>query len=213
MTASEERRRKKVLILDAAMRLLGERGLQALSFEAVATEAGLSRQLIRYYYPGSDELMVELCDHMGQIYQDALVKGIVKVGQVERLDFFLDFFFGVSEVEELPPNLQVYDAMFAYSVGCAELRDRMRAHYETLGKVIVHELAIAFPELGRSACGELSFLFVSAMHAHWSFVATMAYDPEHGRVARKAFDRVIASYRAANDVEPALDLPWRRGDG
>lgn len=204
---------KKTLILDATTRLLVREGVQALSFEGVANMAELSRQLVRYYYADLDLLMCDLCDHLGQAYQNALVQGIVNVQQVKRLDFFLDFFFGVSEQQEMPANLEAYDALFAYAVGSEKVRDRMRAQYEILGQVMVHELAIAHPPLDAGACKELSFLFVSAMHAHWSFVASLGYSPAHNLLAREGFARLIASYveNPQNTVDP--QDPWQRDGG
>ena len=40
---------KKTLILEAATKVLTSRGLKVFSFESVASEAGLSRQLVRHY--------------------------------------------------------------------------------------------------------------------------------------------------------------------
>lgn len=182
-----------------------------MSFENVALEAGLSRQLIRYYYSTLDELIVDLCDHLGNLYREMLVNGIVDVGQVERLDFFLDFFFDLADGHPMPVNLETYDAMVAYSVGSDRLRDRMCDQYRTLGQVIVHELAIAHPELGGAACEELSFIFVSMMHAHWSFVASLGHSRDHSRLARRAFDRLIRSYIEDSSDVPLIEKPWSRG--
>ena len=57
---------------------------------------------------------------------------------------------------------------------------------------------------------ELSFLFVSAMHAHWSFVGSLGYSTAHNRLARDAFGRVIASYVA--DPKPSIDeqFAWKK---
>jgi AcrR family transcriptional regulator len=191
---SAEIRDKKIQILGAATRLLRTKGLQAFSFDAVANEAGLSRQLVRYYYPSLDDLIVNLCDYLALGYQEALAAGIVNTGQVKRLDFFLDYFFGASDDHPMPDNLEVYDAFFAYAVGSKPLREHLVETYKTLEQVIVHELAIAHPQLDANACEELSFLFVSMMHAHWSFVATLGYSKKHNKITRKAFDRLIASY-------------------
>ena len=132
----------------------------------------------------------------------------MKVGEVERLGFFIDFFFDLAEGHRMPEKLEVYDALIAYSVGSERSRARMRAQYETLGQVMVHELAIAFPDLDGGACEELSFIFVSMMHAHWSFVASLGYARGHGRLARKAMDRLIESYRRDSQFQPVIDRPW-----
>ena len=201
---------KKTQILKAATRVLRIQGLQALSFEAVANEAGLSRQLVRYYYPDLDLLMVDLCDHLQKVYQDVLVAGIVEVAEVERLGFFLDFFFGLAKGHPMPDNLEAYDALFAYAVGAEPLKERLCEKYKTLGQVIVHELAIVHPMLDHAACQKLSFLIVSMMHAHWSYVATLGFSPHHNRITRDAIDRLIASYVNDLPTDSSTERPWSR---
>jgi AcrR family transcriptional regulator len=201
---------KQPQILQAAATLLRERGIQALSFEAVAGQAGLSRQLVRYYFADLDSLIVALSDHLGNAYRELLVAGILKVDQVKRLDFFLDFFFDLAEGHPLPDNLEVYDSLLAYAVGSEALADRMCLQYQTLGKVVAHELAIAHPELTGQACEELSFLFTELMHAHWSFVATLGYHRDHSRLTRAAMTRLIDSYRREAPGAPVIAQPWAR---
>ena len=199
---------KKTRILNAATKVLTTRGLHAFSFENVANEAGLSRQLVRHYYADVETLIVDLCDHLGKAYQNILVDGIVEIQQVERLKFFLDFFFGVSEQHPMPDNLEAYDSLFAFAVGSEPVTERLHLKYKTLGQVIMHELAIAHPELSTHACEELSFLFVSMMHAHWSYVATLGFSTEHNKLTRRAFDRLINSYVADSPTTPEMEKPW-----
>jgi len=210
MTSSGQDTDKKTQILNAAATLLQHRGLQALSFEAIATEAGLSRQLVRYYYPDLDQLMLDLCDHLGNAYREILVAGVVQVGQVERLKFFLDFFFDLADTHRMPENLGVYDALVAYAVGSGPFRDRLCMQYKGLGQVIAHELAIAHPSLDGHACEELSYLFASMMHAHWSFVASLRHTREHCRLTRKAMDRLIQSYLDEAEQVKTIAQPWAR---
>lgn len=202
---------KKTRILQAATALIRTNGLQALSFEAVAAEAGLSRQLVRYYYPDLDTLIVALCDHLGNGYRELLVAGIVQVGQVQRLRFFLDFFFDLADGHPMPDDLEVYDSLLACAVGNTDLKNRLCDQYKTLGHVIQHELAIAHPELKGHACEELSFLFVSMMHAHWSFVASLGHTRDHSRLTRSAMDRLIDSYLRDAPTAPVIGRPWARG--
>lgn len=199
---------KKTHILKATTTLLIAKGLQGLSFESVANEAGLSRQLVRYYFSDLDTLVCELCDYLGNVYREILVAGIVDVGQVERLRFFLDFLFDLAEDYRMPANLEAYDAMVAYSVGSSKVRERLCAQYKTLGQVIAQELAIAHTQLDGPACEELSFMIVSMMHAHWSFVASLGFSRQHSRVTRNAIDRVIESYINNDPPSPRIKSPW-----
>lgn len=208
---SDRAQDKKAQILLAATDLIRDHGIQAVSFESIARRAGLSRQLLRYYFTDLDQLIVDLSDFLANRYRDLLVSGIVKVGQVERLDFFLDFFFDLAEGHPMPDDLEVYDSFVAYAVGSEQMKERLRGQYLTLGQVIIHELAIAHPELNGRQCEELSFLFVSMMHAHWSFVASIGYSREHSRLTRRAIDRLIESY--VRDPSPVVGLqtPWALG--
>ena len=203
---------RKTHILKATTKILNEKGLQGLSFESVANEAGLSRQLIRYYFSDLDMLVSELCDYLGNVYREMIVAGIVEVGQVERLRFFLDFLFDLAEGHRMPANLETYDAMVAYAVGSTQVNERLCAQYMTLGQVISQELAIAHEELDSPSCEELSFLFVSMMHAHWSFVASLGFSREHSRVTRNAIDRLIQSYINESAAEPRLKSVWSTND-
>lgn len=199
---------KKKRILEAATKVLVEEGLPALSFETIAYRADLSRQLVRYYFANLDALMIALCDHMAQSYREALIEGIAKVQQPQRLDFFLDFFFGLADAVDMPPNIEAYDAMFAYAVGSEKLRESLRTHYQLLGHVVEHELAIAYPQITDAVAKELSFLFVSQMHAHWSFVGTLKYAPGHNELARQAFARLISSSIAEPILSQDVRSTW-----
>lgn len=210
MRNGDQSQDKKTHILKATTKILNEKGVQGLSFESVAKEAGLSRQLLRYYFSDLDTLVSELCDYLANVYREMLVAGIVEVGQVERLRFFLDFLFDLAEDYRMPANLEAYDAMVAYAVGSEQVNERLCAQYKTLGQVIAQELAIAHPELDGPSCDELSFLFVSMMHAHWSFVASLGFSRQHSRVMRKAIDRLIASYIDETPPGPRMKSPWSR---
>ena len=208
MSNSDQSQDRKTLILKATTKILNEKGLQGLSFESVANEAGLSRQLIRYYFSDLDMLVSELCDYLGNVYREMIVAGIVEVAQVERLRFFLDFLFDLAEEYRMPANLEAYDAMVAYAVGSDQVKERLCAQYKTLGQVIAQELAIAHAELDGPSCEELSFLFVSMMHAHWSFVASLGFSRQHSHVTRRAIDRLIASYINDTPPGPRIESPW-----
>ena len=110
----------------------------------------------------------------------------------------------------MPDNLEAYDALVAYAVGSAPFRDRLCDQYRTLGQVMVHELAIAYPQLKGPACEELSYLFVSMMHAHWSFVASLGHTRAHGKLTRKAIDRLIESYINDSTQIPTIERAWAR---
>ncbi len=197
-------------ILEAAFDLLMERGLQDLGFDAVGRRAGASRQLVRYYFPDRESLMVALCDRLAAAYRAALVNGAAEIGQADRLTFFFDFYFDLLESPRKPRDDQAYDAVFAFAAGSAPVRDALATQYGLLGQVVSHEIQVRHPELSEAACLELSYLFVCIMYGHWKMVATLGYSENHGRIARASMDRLLASYLASGGAPARGDKPWRR---
>lgn len=99
---------KKAVIVQAAFDVLMNGGVQALSFETVARSAGLSRQLVRYYFSDSEDLMITSCDHLADLYRNALVNGVAQIEDKNRLDFYFDLL----EAHRKPRDDQAYDAVY-----------------------------------------------------------------------------------------------------
>ncbi len=60
------------VFLEAAQTLLQREGYAALSARRVAEEAGLTKQLLYYYFENMDELVCEMFDRMVQVFTDSL---------------------------------------------------------------------------------------------------------------------------------------------
>ncbi|WP_172805769.1 TetR/AcrR family transcriptional regulator [Brachybacterium sp. P6-10-X1] len=79
----EERRRS---ILDAATRLLRERGVQGLTIHDVLGEAGISKGALYHYFSGKDELLAALIARRLDAWSDAVTDTIAAVASPsERL--------------------------------------------------------------------------------------------------------------------------------
>jgi AcrR family transcriptional regulator len=201
------RERKRAAIVQAAFDVLIAGGVQALSFEAIARAAGMSRQLIRHYFNDLETLMTALCDHLADLYRNALIGGVAEIEDKNRLDFFLDFYFDLSSDHRKPRDDQAYDAVFAWAAGSDKVRANLRQQYGLLGQVVAHEIALQH-KLGQEQCGELSYLFVCLMYGHWKMVATLGFAEEHKHITRQAMDRLIDSY-AGQTREPVSEAtPW-----
>lgn len=184
-------------ILQAAFRVLVSQGLPMPSYDVIAREAGISRQLIRHYFPDQTTMMIALCDSLAGAYRDLMMRGIIVTGSTERLQVFLDFYFGFLEGKGLvkPADDQVYDAMMALAAGSPEIRANLKDQYTLLHYTISHEVQISYPELPQRACQEIGYLFVSLMYGHWKMVASLGFPRAQNRVAREAMDRIVESYR------------------
>lgn len=187
---------RKPAILKAAFDAISSGGLPTPSYDAIAQAGGISRQLIRHYYPDPDELMLAVCDMLAAAYRNRLMHGIIAADQRERLSLFLDFYFGFLDGRGLdkPADDAVYDAVFALAAGSERIRRNLHEQYSLLRHTVAHEIQISHPSLPQPACREIAYLFVSLMYGHWKMVASLGFSSDHNRIAREAMDRLIASY-------------------
>lgn len=183
-------------IVQAAIRSIGKHGVVMISYDQIARETDMSRQLIRHYFPDSEVLMVAICDALAASYRECLMKGILKANTAKRLTMFFDFYFDFLAGEDLakPADDKVYDAMFALAAGSEKVRQNLHDQYNLLHHTIAHEVQISNPDLAQSACRDIGYLFVVIMYGHWKMVATLGFSRDYNRIAREAIDRLIDSY-------------------
>lgn len=67
-------------ILDAALVLFGTRGYDAISLDAVATDLGVRKQTILYYFPSKEALLSEVIDRSATELSDALEAALARAG-------------------------------------------------------------------------------------------------------------------------------------
>jgi len=201
---------QKTNILNAAFRALRQHGLPHLSYDTIAKEADLSRQVVRYHYKDADTLMVALSEHLAAGYRESLVSVVMQAKGEQRLTLFIDYFLNIRPDFAKPDDDQVFDALFALATGSEPVRTALRSQYTLLGQVLTHEFMLQYPHLPASAAEELSFLFISLMEGHWTMVASLGFSDEHKHVTRQAMDRLIESYTNNHEPTAALDKIWKQ---
>ena len=171
-------------------------GLSPPSYDLIAREGGMSRQLVRHYYKDPEQMVVDLCDRLAEIYRDCLMRGIIEARQSGRLDVFLDFFFGMPTPGGVtkPVDETVYDGLLALASSMPRVRERLHGQYSLLQATIAHEVQISNPNLSQRACDELGYLVVALMYGHWKMVGSLGMHESRNRVSREAIDRLIESY-------------------
>lgn len=202
---------RKSRIVRSAFGVLLAEGLPHLSYDRIASEAGVTRQLVRYHFADPDDLMIALCDLLAGTYREVLIQGVAGRADKDRLRVFLDFYFDLLDGVAKPRDDQVYDALFSLAAGSPTIRRNLRDQYTLLGQALTHELRTSYPAIPLASCGEIAYLFVALMYGHWKMVATLGLAPCHRFVARRAIDRIIASY--ARTPEPVAGVTtWKAAE-
>ncbi|MFV0244322.1 MAG: TetR/AcrR family transcriptional regulator [Qingshengfaniella sp.] len=187
---------RRIDIIRGAMAALRKQGLAYPSYDAIADEANMSRQLIRHYFPDAEALMEMTGQALAMAYKEIFAQAILDTDETERLPMFLDFYFDFLSEKGLPKPADdaVYDALFALAARSEKVRAELKGQYSLLRMILAHEIQIS-TRLPQRACEDLAFLVVSLMYGHWKMVATLGFDRGLNRVSRDAVDRLIASYR------------------
>ena len=187
---------RKPQIVDALYKAIKEGGISLPSYDQIAQAGDMTRQLIRHYYPDSEDLAVALCNRLADSYRDHLMRGILAADQSLRLQTFLDFYFDFLADQGLakPRDDAVYDALFALANTNKRVKKNLQDQYALLQMTIAHEIQISYPNLPPKACRELGYLLVALMYGHWKMVASLGFSEDHNRVSREAMDRLIESY-------------------
>ena len=185
------------------MRTIESVGVALPVYDKIATEADMSRQLVRHYFPDPEDLMVAVCDALAGEYKRLLAEGILAAKSTERLDLFLDFYFGVvtSTGHAKPADDTVYDAMMALAATHPRVKKNLTEGYGLLRLTVAHEIQISHGDLPPRACEELARLFVALMYGHWNMAASLDVSPDMNLAARDAMTRLITSY--VDHYEPA----------
>ena len=199
-------------IIDATVAALQRHGLAPLSYDAIADEANLTRQAVRYHFPDAEALMVAACDRLADAYRAALIENASRLEGPLRLDMFLDFYFNLLDGTPKPRDDAAYDAMMSLATGSRAVRGNLRGQYTLLGQVMCHEFRVSHPQLGFRCAEELSYLFVCLMYGHWKMVATLGVSEAHNRVTRSAMDRLIRSYCNNAAAEGQIVPVWGTDD-
>jgi len=201
---------QKTNILNATFRALTQTGLPHLSYDAIAKEADLSRQVVRYHFKDADSLMIALCDQLATTHRDNLVTAVSNAKGEQRLNLLIDYFLNIRPDMPKPMDDTAFDALFALATGSEPVRNTLRLQYTLLGQVLTHEFMLQYPNLTTQAAEEMSYLFISLMEGHWKMVATLGFCEEHKLISRQAIDRLIHSY-VDNPAEiDGLDQVWKQ---
>jgi AcrR family transcriptional regulator len=130
-TRAEERREHRgsdtrQRIVEAAWRVIAERGLAGLTTRRVARAAGVSHGMCHYYFETKDEMVLAVVDHARRYWIDpleALVDGPAPPG--EAIDEVIRWMAEPATREVMRVHLQ----LMAYSEYDERLRNRMSQEY------------------------------------------------------------------------------------
>jgi len=197
-------------IINGAVLHLQRIGPARPPYAGIAESSGVSRQLVRYYFPDPDRIVIDASDAAAQAYATALDAGLQNKSGADRLSFILDFFFDTLAGENRIIREECFDSLLALAISSKQLRDNLADKYTTFGDALHGELKAAHPSLSEAAASEVAYLCVSLLKGHWSMVDTLGFSKKHSAVARQAVDRLMASYLDNSTSTVAAGTIWSK---
>ncbi len=122
---SEDSRKKQ--ILNSALTCFSNGGLDKVTIEDIAKEAGLSKGTIYLYYKSKDELIYALCEAWCKISDQAMFKMAVECDLDRMIYEFPQYLFRQTQLEK---HHKFFFQLWARSVDNEQLRGRLTAMHK-----------------------------------------------------------------------------------
>jgi TetR/AcrR family fatty acid metabolism transcriptional regulator len=142
---------KKLLILDAARRLLAARGFQDIALDDIAREAGVAKGTLFLYYKNKDELFTaaysDFVDRLGRSLEETLATGLKGRSLLEKAVICI-----LSSFEDNKDFMSQFGIGKFPSCGarsCGRLMEKFRENNEKVSRI----LSAALPHRGAKTKG------------------------------------------------------------
>jgi AcrR family transcriptional regulator len=151
---------KRHQIIEAAARLMVQKGIEQTSLSDIALEAGISKGSLYYYYASKDDLIFDITDtHINQISENLFAIIEARKGNA-RLKDVLKILFERIMAAETRGRLHLYLIQQALN-GNEQLMERFRKKYREWNEMIRDGLEKIEP--GNGDYAKLSLLIVAAL--------------------------------------------------
>ncbi|WP_067725998.1 TetR/AcrR family transcriptional regulator [Oceanobacillus damuensis] len=122
------RNSRKLDILDAASKIVNERGIFNLTLDAVAAEAGFSKGGLLYHYPSKEALVRGMVEHLAENYQEKVQADMDK--DPEQIGKWIRAYVNVT-FNQTDENKNKNAVLLAAKAVGPELLDPIREVYES----------------------------------------------------------------------------------
>ena len=175
-------------ILDAFSRCVARSGLDAVSLEEVASEAGVRRSIIRHYIGNRDDLVAAFLDRLEarlQQQNDDMRAWFIANPGVGSLPHYL---FWDAPDDELPVLESVFSAARRNPAIAVRLENWLQGFADALGGV----LRASFPEADQEDITTVAHGLAAIYNNHQSML-TLGVPPRYRAMALAAAEVLIAS--------------------
>ncbi|AHF08115.1 TetR/AcrR family transcriptional regulator [Desulfitobacterium metallireducens] len=140
MTAKEE---KRVEILNAAIKVFSEAGIEGATIEGIAKEAGIGKGTVYDYFDSKNTLFQEMIRYSGQRFRDDLVS-VIEQGDtmMEKIRLISQFY-----AKFLKEHLDIFGSIMTGQTLSEDMRSRMLKEMSTTFKAVEDMIQVGIQTL------------------------------------------------------------------
>jgi AcrR family transcriptional regulator len=202
MTKGDETRRE---ILDHALRLASELGVEGLSIGALAHSVGMSKSGLFAHFSSKDNLQVAVIDEAGRRFVEVVISRALRKPRGEpRVRALLDYWVDWSKHDSMPYGCVFLAASVELDDRPGPARDQLVAHQRDWLETLAQAARIAQREGHfRAELDPEQFAFeaLGAFSAYSFYARLLQADDAEARL-RAAFARLLGAARTARTPAP-----------
>jgi AcrR family transcriptional regulator len=160
---------RTVQILDAFERCVVNYGLQSVTLQKIADEAGVTRSILRHYIGNRSDLLRVLLQRLEIKYIQELFSRLSNSTDHTLTDDLIDFLFEDS-LELSATDETVIRAMIEASARDADLKNDLLELYQTYEDDLTDVLIHHFPQTPIEKCRTVAHIVISASHGNYSLL-------------------------------------------
>lgn len=156
-------------LLDAFERCIVKYGLEGTSLEQVATEADMTRSIIRHYIGNRDKLVEALIERIIRQYTEQLTSAYEGISPEQSIQYSLDSMFSEQETMSSRDKI-IIDVLMTAKERYPEAKKMLIQMFEALVKSFADDLKKVYKKASKEQCRQVSYAIICMSEMHESFM-------------------------------------------
>ena len=187
-TVAPQRRTK---IVGAFLRLIAQHGLEGVTLDHIAVEAGVQRAAVRHYVGNRQDLIAAAVEELADRYETVVRSA---VGYEPEIGDLIETLFGESWVTDMPTEDSAFDVLLQEATRNANTSPHIRRAYDILINELEQALLRASPDAARDALRDVAYS-IACLVEHNVLMQHLGYPRARSDGARAAAHHISRTLR------------------
>lgn len=172
---------RRAEIVDAFIRLVAVHGLEGVTLDDVASEAGVKRAAARHFVGNRPELIAAAVEELTRRYRTTVAEAVGEAPSIERL---IDALFGRVWVHDLSDVSHAFDALMQEAARHAPTRVLVKQAYEVLLDEIAKALERSRPSMSAAERRDAAYA-IACLAEHNALMQQLGFPAARSAAAKQ----------------------------